>query len=163
MVIVKHVFRDRLFVLMSKTHAPVVLFYSGVYTSTSLSDVHLTTFTVYVVYRRHPHFRAFLRRTKETGEFPRRQTITFEVFGRHYAESAYVVWTYGRRATEMELSLGFDVLTAGLRARRTIFIFLESDLEKLPTHHGDFRCHKEPWLSAPSLKERLVFWRDGLK
>lgn len=148
---------------MYKTYVLVVLFYSGVYRSTSLTDVNLTTFTGYAVrvYRRHPHSQALLRRRKETGDLSRRQAITFDVFGRHYSESPYVVWTYGRTATEMGLSFGFDVLTAGLRVRRTIFIFPVSGLEELQTHHGGFRCHTEPWLREPSLKERLVFWRDG--
>jgi hypothetical protein len=43
----------------------------------------------------------------------------------------YVVWTNGRRATEMGLSFGFDILPAGLRARLDIIIFLESGLEEL--------------------------------
>ena len=59
----------------------------------------------------------------------------------------------------MGLSFGFDVLTAGLRSRRTILIFSESGLEELPTHHGGCR-HTEPWLRALSLKERLLCWRD---
>jgi hypothetical protein len=61
----------------------------------------------------------------------------------------------------MGFSFGFDVLTARLRARRTTFSFPENGLEELPTHHGGFRCHTEPWLQAPSLKERLVCWTDG--
>ena len=82
------------------------------------------------------------------------------MFGRHYAESAYVVWIYGRRATEKGLSFDFNVLTARLRARRTIFIFPESGLQELPTQHGGYRFHTEPWLRAPSLKVQLVCWRD---
>jgi hypothetical protein len=45
----------------------------------------------------------------------------------------YVVWTYGRRTTEVGLSLGLEVLTLGLRLYLLMIvpIFFESGLKEL--------------------------------
>ena len=72
-----------------------------------------------------------LHRTKETGYLPRRQPITFEVFGPALCCSAECRLDVWQKKTEMGLSFGFDVLTAGLRVHRTIFTFPESGLEEL--------------------------------
>jgi len=44
---VEPMFRHRRFVWMSKSYVLVVLFYSDVYSSTSLSDAHVTTLALY--------------------------------------------------------------------------------------------------------------------
>jgi hypothetical protein len=65
------------------------LCYSGLYRSTSLSDVDLTTLTGYVVNPRNTQSHVVLHRTKETGDLPRQQANTFNVvFGLHSAETA---------------------------------------------------------------------------
>lgn len=72
---------------MSKPCVLVLPFYSGLYRLTSLSDVYLTTLAGYAVNPRRPHFQVVLHGTKETGDFPRRQSSTFNVvFGQHSAE-----------------------------------------------------------------------------
>jgi hypothetical protein len=88
-VIVESIFCHHQFVWMSKPCVPVLPFYSGLYRSTSLFDVHLTTLAGYAVNPWHPHFQVVLHGTKETGDFPRRQASTFNVvFGQHSAELA---------------------------------------------------------------------------
>ena len=75
------------FVWMSKPYAHVVLFYSGLYRSTTLSNVHLTALAAYAVNLRSPQSKVILRRMKETGDLPRQQSNTFDVvFGQHSAE-----------------------------------------------------------------------------
>lgn len=75
-------------VWMSKPNVPVVLFYSGFYRSTSMSDVHLTTHTEYAVNPRSPQYQVIIHRTKESGDLPGRQANKFNViFGQYSAES----------------------------------------------------------------------------
>ena len=74
---------------MSKQYVPVVFFYSGLYRSTRLSDVHLTTLAGYAVYPRSSKSQLVLHRTKETRDLPRRQVNSFNVvFSQHSAGSA---------------------------------------------------------------------------
>jgi hypothetical protein len=76
----------------------------------------------------------------------------------------YVVWTYGRRATEVGLSVGLEVLTAGLSAQLICLILQSFSLEVVlrnSTHHGGFPCHTEAWLCVTKLKVRPGRWTDG--
>ena len=53
----------------------------------TLSDVDLTTLAGYAENPRSPHSQVVLHRTKESGDLPGRQAITFNVvFGQHSAE-----------------------------------------------------------------------------
>ena len=75
------------FVWMSKPYAHTVLFYSGLYRSTTLSDVHLTTLAGCAVKPWSPQSQVILHWMKETGDLPRQQSNTFDVvFGQHSAE-----------------------------------------------------------------------------
>jgi len=60
-------FCHRRFVWISKSNVYLVLFYSGLYRLTSLSDVDLTTLRGYTVHLRSPQSQVFLNRTKKTG------------------------------------------------------------------------------------------------
>ena len=86
---VEHLFCCLQFVRLPKPYVPVVLLYSGLYRLTTLSDVDLTTLTGYAVNPQSPQSHVVLHRTKESGDLPRRQAITFNVvFGQHSAEAA---------------------------------------------------------------------------
>ena len=88
-VMVEHLFCRRRFVKFPKSYVPVVLVYSSLYRSTTLSDVDLTTLAGYAVNPRSPESHVVLYRTKDSGDLPRRQAITFNVvFGQHSAEPA---------------------------------------------------------------------------
>ena len=66
---------------------PMVLFYSGLYRLTSLSNAHLTTLAGYAVNPRSLQSHVVLHGMKETGDLPRWQTNTFDVvFGQNSAE-----------------------------------------------------------------------------
>jgi len=69
-------FCHRLLVWMSKPYVSVVLFYSGLYRSVSLSNVHVTTLTGYAVNLRSAQPQFVLHWTKETGDLPRLQSNT---------------------------------------------------------------------------------------
>jgi hypothetical protein len=51
----------------------------------------------------------------------------------------YVVWTYGRRVTEVGLSLGLEILTVGLRARCICLWLYRISLKVV------LRNSKSPW------------------
>ena len=69
---------------------PVVLFYSGLYRSISVLDVHLITLAGYAVNPQSPQSQVVLHRMKETREtrdLPRQQATTLSVvFGQHSVE-----------------------------------------------------------------------------
>jgi hypothetical protein len=89
MVMVEPMFCYHQFVRIPKPYVPVVLLYSGIYRSTTLSDVDLTTLGGYAVNPQSPHSQVVLHRMKETGNLPRQHAITFSVvFGQHSAETA---------------------------------------------------------------------------
>ena len=89
MVMVEHLFCRHRFVRLPKPYVLVVLLYSGLYRSTTLSDVGLATLAGYAVNPRSPQSHIVLQSTKEFGDLPRRQAITFNVvFGQHSAEPA---------------------------------------------------------------------------
>ena len=68
---------------------PVVLLYSGLCRTTTLSDVDLTTLAGYAVNSQSHQSQVVLHRRKESGDLPSRQAITFNgVFGQHSAEPA---------------------------------------------------------------------------
>ena len=97
-------------------YVTVVIFCSGLYRSTSLSDVHLTTLVGYAANPRSPQ-------SQEIAEW-RRLDICLDGRLTHFMflvnillRWLHVVWYNGKRETEVGLSLGFEVLTAGLRAR----------------------------------------------
>jgi hypothetical protein len=55
---------------------------------------------------------------KQAGDLPRQQANTLDaVFGQHLVRQLYVVWAYGRRATQVGLSFGFGVITPRLRVK----------------------------------------------
>ena len=101
MVMVEHIFCHCQFVWTSNPYVPLVPFYSGLYRSDSLSDVHLTTLAGYAVNPCHPRFQVVLHRAKETGDLPRQQANTFNVvFGQCSAELAIChlnVWKKSNR------------------------------------------------------------------
>jgi hypothetical protein len=85
----ERMFCHRRFVLMSKPYVPVEFFYSSLYRSKSLSYVPLNTLTRYAVNHRSLQSQVVLNWTKETGDFPRRQSNVCDiVFGQHSAEPA---------------------------------------------------------------------------
>jgi len=87
MVMVEPMLSHCQFVWMSKPFAHMVLFYSGLYRSTTLSDVHLTTLARYAVNPWSPQSQIILHRMKETGDLPRQEYDAFDVvFGQHSAE-----------------------------------------------------------------------------
>jgi hypothetical protein len=87
-------------------------FYSGLDRSTSLSNVHLATLTGDATHTWGPQSQIVLHRTEEDGTLPRLQANPLDVVcGQHSAEVAICHLTYGRRATEVGLSLRFEVLT----------------------------------------------------
>ena len=147
----------RWFVWMSKPYVPVVLFYSGLYRSTILSDVDLTTLAGYAVNPRSTQSQVVLHRTKETGDLTRRQAITFSVvFGQNSAELA-VCCLHTRKKSDR----GWLLFLLGGSNRRvegpsclfdTIIIFPESGFEELQ--------HIMEAFLAPMLKEWLLCWRD---
>jgi len=63
----------------------------------------------------------------------------------------------------MRTTLGLEGFTAGLRARRIYFRLYPLTLKMTFKNFKlwRFSCHIEPWLCAPTLKERLVCWNDG--
>jgi len=76
-------------VWISKPYVPVVLYYSGLYRSISVSDVHVTTLAGYAVNPQSPQSQVVLHRMKETRDLPRQQATTLSVvFGQHSAEPA---------------------------------------------------------------------------
>lgn len=79
----------------------MVLFYSGLYRSISVSDVHLTTLAGYAVNSPSPQSQIVLHRMKETRDLPRQQATALSVvFGQHSAEPA-VCCRHARRATKV--------------------------------------------------------------
>ena len=84
---------------MSKPYVPVVLSYCGLYRTSSLSDVHLTTLAGYAANTRSPQSQVVLHRTKGTAPLPRQQANTLMLCLTSFLLN--VVWTYGRRATEV--------------------------------------------------------------
>jgi hypothetical protein len=89
MATVEPTFCHRRFVWMSKPYVPVVLLYSNLLRSTSLSDLHLTTHAGYAVNPRIPQSQVVLHRAKETGHRHRRQANTStDVSGQDSAGSA---------------------------------------------------------------------------
>jgi hypothetical protein len=72
MVMVEPMLSHCQFFWMSKPYAHMVLFYSGLYRSTTLSDVHLTTLAGYAVNSRIPQSQVILHRMKKSGDLPRR-------------------------------------------------------------------------------------------
>jgi len=116
MVMVEPMFCYCRFVWMSKAYVPVVLFYSGLYRSTSLSDVHLITFARYAVNFWSPEPQLILHRAKETGDFLRcSPTHLMFCLASILLSPSYVAWTYRRRETEVGFSSSLEVLTAGLK------------------------------------------------
>jgi hypothetical protein len=90
----------------------VMPFYSGLDRLTSLSDVHLATVTGDATHTCSPQTQIALHRTEEDGDLPQLQANPLDVVcGQHSAEVVVCHLTYGRRATEVGLSLGFEVLT----------------------------------------------------
>jgi hypothetical protein len=63
----------------------------------------------------------------------------------------YVVWTNGRRANEVGLSVGLEVLTVGLRAQLICFILLQSFSLKVV-----FRNSNSSWRLSLSHKDLAV-------
>ena len=133
-------------------YVTVVIFCSGLYRSTSLSDVHLTTLVGYAANPRSPQ-------SQEIAEW-RRLDICLDGRLTHFMflvnillRWLHVVWYNGKRETEVGLSLGFEVLTAGLRAVLSAWgtIFPESGLRKSNSSWG-FPSYTETWLCAPVLK-----------
>jgi hypothetical protein len=111
-------FRHRLFFWMPKPYVPAMLLNLGFYGSTSLTDVHLAALTGDTVnaWSLQPRSSLTGRRKLEMflGGKPTRLMLylTSILLRRHY-----VVWTYGRKATEVGLSIGLEVHTLELRAR----------------------------------------------
>jgi hypothetical protein len=79
MSMVEPAFHHRRFFWMSKPYVSVVIFYSGLYRSTSLSDVDLTTLTGYAVTLRSPQSQVVLHSMKETGDLLRLQSYTLNI------------------------------------------------------------------------------------
>jgi hypothetical protein len=89
-------------VWMSKPYVPAVLSYCGLYRTSSLSDVHLTTLAGYAVITLSPQSQVVLHRTKGTAPLPRQQANALMLcLANCLLSLPYVVWTYRRRATEV--------------------------------------------------------------
>ena len=91
-------------------------FFSGLCGSTSLSDLHLTTFTEYAVYRHCPQSQVLTGRRKLEIFLGGRPSRFMLCLADILLSRPYVVWIYGRNATNVNLSFGFEVLTVGLKA-----------------------------------------------
>jgi hypothetical protein len=77
----------------------------GLYRSTSLSDVYLTTLAGYAVNPRSSKSQVVLHRTTETGDLPKRQANSFNVcLASILLGRPYVVRTYGRKANKVGYS-----------------------------------------------------------
>jgi hypothetical protein len=103
---------------MSKLFVPVMLSNSGLDTSISLSDVHLAALTGHTIHAWSPSPRSsFTGRTKPEIFLGGKPMLLMLCLASILLRRPYVVWTYGRRATEVGLSLGLEVITLGSRAR----------------------------------------------
>ena len=156
---VEHMFRYRRFVWMSKPYMPEVIFYSGLCRSTSLSDVHLTTLTGYDVYPRSPQAQVVDNGTQESGDLlggsPTHLMLRLANIPLSWP---YVAWTYGRRATEVGLSVGLEVLIAGLRAQLICLILQSFSLKVvLRNSNSSWRCS----LSHRGLAESTASMLEG--
>jgi hypothetical protein len=72
-------FRHHQFFWMPKPNMPEMFFYSGHAGLTSLSDVHLATFTGHAIHPWSPQPQVILHRTEEPGDFPQQQANTPDV------------------------------------------------------------------------------------
>jgi hypothetical protein len=79
MSMVEPAFHHRRFFWMCKPYVSVVLTYSGLYRTASLSDVYLTTLTGYAVNPRSPQSQVALHCMKETGDLLRLQSYTLNI------------------------------------------------------------------------------------
>jgi hypothetical protein len=102
---------------MSKLYVPVILFYSGLDGSTSLSDVHLATRTGDSIHTWSTQLQIVLYRMEEAGYlFVGKPTLLVLCLANMLLRWLYVVWTYGRRVTEVGLSFSLEAFTVRLRA-----------------------------------------------
>ena len=155
MVMVGLMLCHRRFIWMSKQYVPAVFFYSGLYRSTSLSDIHLTTLAWYNT----PYTPGVL---SPRSSFTGRKRLEIFLGGRptHLMlclasiplGRPYVVRTYGRRATEVGLLL---LRLVGSNGQNKGPSYLSDTIPVFPQ-----RC-LEDLHDAPRLTEQLVYWKDG--
>ena len=81
-------FLHRQFVWVSKPYVPVMLFYSGLDRSTSLSDVHVAQLTGDAIHAWSPQPQIVVHRTEEARNLPRQANTLDVVLGQHSAEAA---------------------------------------------------------------------------
>jgi hypothetical protein len=157
-VMVEPSFCHRRSIWISKRYVLVVLFYSGPYRTTDLSDVHLTTLITYAVYW-SPQSQLVLHWTQEAGELPNQQANYSDVtLTKHSADPAICrldIWKKSDRGGLICRLCGSNLRVEGASyLYDTTTFFPESGLEK-------FGLIMKASLVTPRLKERCIYWRDG--
>jgi len=93
---------------------------------------------------------------KQAAGLPRQQASTLDaVFGQHLVRQLYVVWTYGRRATQAGLFFGFGVITAVLRAHHICLSLYPFSL-KVVSRNSNSSCRLSFSHTAPTPCNKVV-------
>jgi hypothetical protein len=136
-----------------------VLSYSGGYRSTSLTDVHLTALTGYDVYRRHTHSQVFYDGRRKLEIFLSDKPSLFFFFFNVWPALCCVGCMSSGHTEEERPRYG--CLSALMFYPPVWYNHFPWKWSWGTPNHGGFRIHTEPWLCAPSVKERIggmVMW-----